>query len=355
MAIVALITNGIRRRRARKFDREIEEAAAVAATATAPPFLVDDEEDDHFGRGGYGNRGYVTGGYSDASSHGTFGQPALSTGHGQETYGMRELVHGPSPGEYYDSGYGGAAAAAGAGAAGVGVMRSRSTRDGGYASGLTEGASPYPAFAAPSMPQPRVNQDGYDLAGGPVGGYRGQGNPEYFADAAGVGAAGGAAAAAGLTRGQSQYNNQNNNNNNRYQPQQDYANLGRNKSLGSGESGYGSRQASPPTSGSISLDHNATPPAESYASHYQPGAYQSFAGSHGSQAAHQPEHEDIDDAYGGYIADDSPSQQYPNPFGPASPQSPHDEYEESSGDDEHHGRRVLKVRLRSLIFLLGSY
>ena len=66
--IFVLLTSFIRRRRARKFDREIDEAAAAAAAAQAPDF---DDFDYTSGTGiGYGQ-------YSE-TSHGTYNQPPLS-------------------------------------------------------------------------------------------------------------------------------------------------------------------------------------------------------------------------------------------------------------------------------------
>ncbi|KAG6917187.1 hypothetical protein DXG01_003530 [Tephrocybe rancida] len=137
--LIALITNIIRRRRAKRFNREVEEAAAEAANAPAPIFLSDDN-DYHHHQSGYGAD---AGGYSDDASHGTYSQPPMSQT--RESYGMRDA--GPAPGELYGSG----------GAAGVGVARARSTRDpGAFASGLQEGATPYPAFAGPGAYQSGV-------------------------------------------------------------------------------------------------------------------------------------------------------------------------------------------------------
>ena len=66
--IFVLLTSFVRRRRARKFDREIDEAAAAAAAAQAPDF---DDFDYTSGTGiGYGP-------YSE-TSHGTYNQPPLS-------------------------------------------------------------------------------------------------------------------------------------------------------------------------------------------------------------------------------------------------------------------------------------
>ncbi|KAH9038987.1 hypothetical protein EDB85DRAFT_1931544 [Lactarius pseudohatsudake] len=98
-----LLTSYLRRRRAREFDREIDEAAAAAAAAQPPDF---DDYDYNSAAGGYGH-------YSE-TSHGTFSQPPLS--HDQSAN-----VHGS-----YDA-YTGATAA---GAAGIGA-RGRSLRNGG--------------------------------------------------------------------------------------------------------------------------------------------------------------------------------------------------------------------------------
>ncbi|KAH9056663.1 hypothetical protein EDB87DRAFT_1635670 [Lactarius vividus] len=109
-----LLTSYLRRRRAREFDREIDEAAAAAAAAQPPDF---DDYDYNSAAGGYGH-------YSE-TSHGTFSQPPLS--HDQSAN-----VHGS-----YDA----YAGAAGAGAAGIGA-RGRSLRNGGQ-------QDPYGALANP--------------------------------------------------------------------------------------------------------------------------------------------------------------------------------------------------------------
>ncbi|KAG5350208.1 hypothetical protein C0989_012200 [Termitomyces sp. Mn162] len=77
-----LLTALIRRRRQAKFNRELDEATAEAANASAPAFLLDDAYDSRAGGGGPV--------FSDASSHGTYAQPPMST----ETYGMREVGGG---------------------------------------------------------------------------------------------------------------------------------------------------------------------------------------------------------------------------------------------------------------------
>ncbi|KAH9174209.1 hypothetical protein EDB89DRAFT_1953755 [Lactarius sanguifluus] len=109
-----LFTSYLRRRRAREFDREIDEAAAAAAAAQPPDF---DDYDYNSAAGGYGH-------YSE-TSHGTLSQPPIS--HDQSAN-----VHGS-----YDAYTG----AAGAGAAGIGA-RGRSLRNGGQ-------QDPYGALANP--------------------------------------------------------------------------------------------------------------------------------------------------------------------------------------------------------------
>ncbi|KAF8888318.1 hypothetical protein BD779DRAFT_1672387 [Infundibulicybe gibba] len=299
--LIALVVALLRRRRNRKLDREIAEAEAEAAMAPAPVFL--DDENDVYGPG-------AGGGYSDVSSHGTYGQPPMSVGHGmggQEAYGMREL--GPGPGEIYNPAGYGAGAAAGAGAAGIGVARARSTRDGGYAAGLQDGAAPYAAFSLP-------HQDMYNNSGGPQyanmpvpppNTFRGPGSPEFdLLEAAGMGtSAMGAGMAAGMARN-------------------------------------ASGQHSPPGD----LVRNTS--QESYAAHYQPGFnYQS-----------QPP-DDNSDAYGGFVPDNQHRSQggsgppgrsvsppgLPNPFGSTGSRGHeyHDGDDESSDEEEVPSRRVLKV------------
>ncbi|KAH8983712.1 hypothetical protein EDB86DRAFT_3085181 [Lactarius hatsudake] len=111
-----LLTSYLRRRRAREFDREIDEAAAAAAAAQPPDF---DDYDYNSAGGGYGH-------FSE-TSHGTLSQLPLS--HDQSAN-----VHGS-----YDAYTG--AAGAGAGAAGIGA-RGRSLRNGGQ-------QDPYGALANP--------------------------------------------------------------------------------------------------------------------------------------------------------------------------------------------------------------
>ena len=107
--LIALITNVIRRRRERKFDKELYIATQEAA-ATAPKINFLDDEDDEPKRNGY----------SDAS-HGTYGQPPM------QAYSMRHM--GGHVDEYDP------------GAAGIGLPR------GGYP--LDDGRPLYPQFAMP--------------------------------------------------------------------------------------------------------------------------------------------------------------------------------------------------------------
>lgn len=106
--IFVLLTSFVRRRRARKFDREIDEAAAVAAAAQAPDF---DDFDYTSGTG----VGYAQ--YSE-TSHGTYNQPPLS--HERSRNNLSDI---PASLDTHNS-TGGPAGAAGIGA------RGRSLRSG---------------------------------------------------------------------------------------------------------------------------------------------------------------------------------------------------------------------------------
>jgi hypothetical protein len=123
IALVAsffLLTCLIRRRRARKFDREIDEAAAAAAASAHAPDFGDL---DYTSGTGYGH-------YSE-TSHGTYNQPPLSH---EPTH--NNLGDMPTSFEPYS-----AAAGAGAGAAGIGA-RGRSLHAGRQ-------PDPYGALANP--------------------------------------------------------------------------------------------------------------------------------------------------------------------------------------------------------------
>jgi hypothetical protein len=119
IVIFFLFSSFVRRRRARKFDREIDEAAAAAAASAHAP----DFDDLDFTSG----RGY---GYSE-TSHGTFNQPPLS--HEQTHNNLGDV---PTSFEQYN-----AAPSAGAGAAGIGA-RGRSQHGGRQ-------PDPYGALANP--------------------------------------------------------------------------------------------------------------------------------------------------------------------------------------------------------------
>ncbi|KJA20340.1 hypothetical protein HYPSUDRAFT_817144 [Hypholoma sublateritium FD-334 SS-4] len=381
---IALITNGIRRRRARKFDRELAAATLEAASAPKPIFL--DDEDDEYGpgaaRGGYGggsgggDMGYG-GQYSDASSHGTYAQPAMSAGSHGESYGMREMssgqsmgsaMHNVGPGDIFDPYAVGAAGAAGA--AGIGVARARSGRvagDGGYAAALQEGSAPYAAFAAPTGPTRRPSQNNVDIL-----------------EAAGMGAH--AAGAGALARGpsvsqpQGQYNSQ-------YQPypasQQgsqlhqrspsasaEYANLDRSRST-SGRDAMPAPYAAadayyPPQQQGGFAQYEQQPQPQHYDQQYNGQQYgqQQYTAQgypqqqqYASQSQPQPQQsqqanrysvaDDDDDAYGGYVAEEHPDEvgggaapKFPSAFGPEGVER---ERERDSSAEDDEPKRVLKV------------
>ncbi|KAG9221479.1 hypothetical protein CCMSSC00406_0009915 [Pleurotus cornucopiae] len=387
--VFALITNAVRKRRARKFDREIADAAAEAAAAQAPAFLDDDDDDIERRAAGYG-RGGTSGGYGASGSKESYtgydsgyGQPNL----GYETYGMSEIPSNASA----------TGLVAGAGAAGIGasaLARARSQRAleaQGLAPGAGEAQTPYPAFVAPGAmqaqdqwyhnrppqqsqqyqpypqpqyPSPPPSQQYPSYTQSPPGsqhnhsqspsppppaalqpGYAGNpGSNEYaLLEAAGFGA--GAAGGATVTRGPSQYTNA---------PTSASASvyssdLSRGRSLGSANtgdlfySGKGYPQQPMPSSGptpttaSTGLGSGGGSPQESYAAHYQtggglvpPGA--APVGSDGQYATRTV----------------SP---LPNPFSPGlgSGSREDDGYggmaeSEDEDDQDDGGRRVLKVR-----------
>jgi hypothetical protein len=279
---IAIVTNVIRRRRAKRFDDDVAQAAAEAAATAHAPIFLDDPEDDgrtyHSGAGGPGSGGYPTTGYSD-NSHGTYGQPPM-----HETYGMSEMHYPP-----YDT----YAAGAVAGAAGVGTVMQRAKSlkgmhelaappgmagyDAGPVPGAGERQTPYPAFAGPAHDAPRYRPA--------------PGNPDFdLLEAAGLGAAGAAGAAATARPGPSQQAAWN-----------DTADVARNRSVGT----RGTR--SPPTDGHHSspasasthhTHHTTASPApaasnESYAAHYAPGF--------------RPDARPVEeDAYGGYTDEAQP-------------------------------------------------
>ena len=281
VGLIVLITNVIRRRRAKKFDEEIEKAAAEAAAAPAPVFLDDDGDDGRYrpggGYGGYDRGGYTGGAqYSDASSHGTYSQPPMSTGPHSEAYNMRDIGQGgpgPAavrPGELYNP-FDASTTGAAAGAAGVGVARARST--GAFAAGLSEGAAPYPAFAGPGYYQQQQQQPQ------PHPGYPTYGSQGYTT---------------GVQRGLSLNHNEYPQQPRGYPPQQSppQPDLARNASQATATSYSAYSVASAPSlSGSTGLQPYATSP---------PPVPQP------STAQHAPQHpeDDMEDAYGGYEDDD---------------------------------------------------
>ncbi|KAF9470105.1 hypothetical protein BDN70DRAFT_940062, partial [Pholiota conissans] len=116
--VIALITNGIRLHRARRFDRKL--AAATLETASAPQSVFLDDEDDECGpgaRGGYGGSG--------SGDDWTY----LATGRTRSL--RRASAHTASrmvaPGMVLDP-YAVAAAGEAAGAAGIGMARARSEK-----------------------------------------------------------------------------------------------------------------------------------------------------------------------------------------------------------------------------------
>lgn len=309
VVLIALITNAIRRRRAKKFDDEIAAAARDAANTQIPNFAYVDDDDD-YRPGPYSG---VTNGakYSD-TSHGTYAQTPMAV---PESYGMRELSpHGPNPGEYFDPRATDPSIASGA--AGIGVARARSMRDGGYAAGLAEGASPYAAFAAPGS---HHAQSQY-----PHGMIRGAGGPEFD-----------------LERRPSQLTQQT-----------DYSTPSRNKSYN------GSQTTVPP---SYISDPSYIPSSSDSESAYSQGQQSGYPNSFNAFATPGQQRlqtipaarseDDLSLAYGGYTnepleprathSQSPPPGTLPNPF--STPAGLHDEFAGHS-DDEEEPRRVLKVR-----------
>lgn len=344
----------------------------------------------------YANNG--AGGFSDVSSHGTYGQPPLSvsSGHGghMESYNMRELGPsgggasgvGASPGEIFDPYAIGAAGVGGAaGAAGIGVARARSMKTSpeasqpnmaAYGAALQEGGAPYAAFAGP--PQ----YGGYD----PYANHGSANNTQRNADileAAGMGAHLNGAGV-GLNRGpsmggayayqQQQQQSSSSQEYNSVSSNSSPGNLGRNRSLGGmgmapvqeHYDAYGNALSAqqPPTSatsGNSVATQYFSPVTESYASHYQS---QGQSQSQQQQQTHQKglsvisgggtdASGDMDDAYGGYeAAEGNEGNKLPNPFANAASEGGHhsgsreSRYSDDDDDEvEEPPRRVLKVRL----------
>ena len=317
-----LATNVIRRRRARKFDDEVAEAAAEANATTRYPF---DDFDDPAPGGAYGS-------YSDPESHGTMSQVPLT--HPAESYNMSEFNGGYGP-TYGTT----TSAAAGAGAAGIGTLARRNTNtygdvgsgNGGFGGNTNATVQPYNAFAGP-LGMPADPYDPYTAGNLGIKRQPSRGATDLL-DAAGIGAAAAAAAVgagtgAALNRGPSQSTD---------------PSLDRQRSLAT------HRTLSPDNSNG---SHSGKT-QESYAAHYQPDfrpdehQYQPSAGPAGAQppasagdALPNPFARDggsDEDAYGveSYI---------PAVNGRQSPD--HDDGRMSIRDEEDYGRagRTLKVR-----------
>lgn len=241
---------------------------------------------------------------------------------------MRELPHhgaGPNPGEYFDAYAAPAGAAGAAGAAGIGVARARSMRDGGYAAGLTEGSSPYAAFAG------RANNGANAQPQYPPGMIRGAGGPEFD-----------------LNRRPSQYTQQT-----------DYSALSRNKSHNTTNSTSApSYQTDPSSFYPPSSDNGGVAYAQGQGGY--PNSYGAYASpSNGGAAAGQQKlqpipssrsEEDLNAAYDGYVDEpqqmqtkdptSSPPGALPNPFSATGRPG---EYDDETDDEVEEPRRVLKV------------
>ncbi|KAF9522941.1 hypothetical protein CPB83DRAFT_69806 [Crepidotus variabilis] len=370
--VFAFITNIVRRRRAKAFDRELQEATREAAAAPAPAFL--DDDDDGYGPHGVGSTGAYSSGYVASSnerqfsdlSHGTYGQNPM--GHA-ETYNMRELGPGAGVGEIYDP-YAGAAAGAAGGAAGIGIARARSMKSdnsagNSYGAALADGASPYAAFAGPqggynnAPPMPGAGMGGGD----PFGATAAQKNLELL-EAAGMGAhiaGAGAGTVGALSRSQSQYRDQQPGYGYPQQQQHpqtaqrlstqspnDYLALERNRSLGS--SGH-SHEPSPNSASTGATQYYSPGVVSPYANTIQAHAQQSYQ----SQIQQPPQqrwsvvNEDPEDAYGGYSPPPgvpAPGA-LPNPFAGATSTDSHtkewDRESRASSYSQEEPKRVLKV------------
>ncbi|KAF4564966.1 hypothetical protein EYR36_002909 [Pleurotus pulmonarius] len=375
--VFALITNAVRKRRARKFDREIADAAAEAAAAQAPAFLDDDDDDIERRAAGYG-RGGTSGGYGGNGSkesytgYDSYGQPNL----GYESYGMSEIPTNASA-----TGLVASAGAAGIGASALARARSqRALEAQGLAPGAGEAQTPYPAFVAPggmqaqdqwyhnhppqqsqqyqpyAQPQypspppsqqyppytqsPPSSQHNHSQSPSPPPAALQPGhaaaNPasnEYaLLEAAGFGA--GAAGGANVTRGPSQYTNA---------PTSASASVyssdvSRARSLGSANtgdlfySGNAYAQQPVPTSASTGMSSGGGSPQESYAAHYQTAAGLAPPGASTEQYATRG------------------ASPLPNPFSPGLGAGSREEdgyggmAESEDEDEQDDGRRVLKVR-----------
>ncbi|TFK24654.1 hypothetical protein FA15DRAFT_687404 [Coprinopsis marcescibilis] len=338
--IVALATNAVRRRRAKKFDREIEEAAREAA-ATQPPAGFLDDDDDYRRAGGYGggSSSFPSGPYSDISSHGTFQQSPLQP---HESYGMREIGGhgpvsgpGPAPGEVFNYGA--------AGAAGIGVARARSMRDGGnFGQALQDGNSPYPAFAAPSGPQQQPQH--------PYSRDYSRSDPADILEAAGMGShiAGAGAGAATLNRGPSQYRPNIVSGGGYEQHQAQSADLNRAKSVRSEESGS-VYSGVPSTAASQYYNSSRT---DSYvgpgypAMPSMPNNNNNNSNGYGGGNGHLRQRSEVvdeEDAYGGFVAQKGVGATSPGVF-----PNPFDSQQKSGNGEERNQRRFSEDEPRVL-------
>ena len=299
-----LFTSYLRRRRAREFDREIDEAAAAAATARPPDF---DDYDFNSAGGGYGHH--------SETSHGTLSQPPLSHDHARSVGD----VHGS-----YDP-YAGAGAVTGAGAAGIGA-RGRSLRNGGQ-------QNPYGAFANPPPEQYEMYETGRAWQQGTPHGSTGVANYDLL-QAVGLASSDpyavtrGPSTRSGLSYGQSQSG---------------ASGLTRSQSQGTSTlptTVEGHPMPMPtPAPGYPGGQDAANAPNEKarYSASYAPG---------GGVSTMPPDEEE--DAYDGY--QEGPSGTLDNPHSPgfAGPRAGGEAARESFADDEDYGynsgQRVLRVR-----------
>jgi len=281
--IIWLITAAIRRRRAKRFDLDVAQAAAEAAATSRPP---DFDDYDYSSAHGVAPAMY---GYSD-NSHGTFSQQPMA----HDAYGMSELsgpTYGTGPGSEHNEAYYGAAGL-GAGA----MYNSKSTGPGN---------EPYNAYAA--APQEQILRYRSPAPGETVD----------WNDPA-LAAGGGYAVARNI---------------NQSQQSAEAPLLNRNRSQGANTVLTQSSQSQYTTS-----DHPTQPLPESYADHYKQGftprpkseaSENAYGGLAAAPAARNP----------------SPEDELPNPFARDRPPSgvtdPDDSYE------EHYAAppvpRVLKV------------
>lgn len=310
---IALVTNAVRRRRAKKFDREIDAAAEEARKAAANPDFFDG---DDYNAAGYedfnSNLARSRSVYTDGT-HGTYSQQPLRPA---ESYGMSELhTTDPYSAVGVGAGAGAAAMAATAGNAGVGAAglnRSRSS------------TAPYNAFAGPgAYPRPTQNTTEDPFYGSPqmpatyTSAYSPpQNNQASLFEATGLSGAGATAAATGV-------------------------NLAR---------GPSTHQRSTSRSGSTSLDHAADPYAQTQYYPPQPPRAQS------SSPPHMPYPGDAD-PYAGYAAHSPTGDQFAVSSSPEhesdDEEAPYRHFDDehdlraSMGDEEDYGygggRRVLKV------------